>query len=128
MSWPSPRGTLSTLTVLATFRYAFPRVPLGATSELSFYVARPYVGAPTRAFVDVADDTKSVRVFQEDLRAPGPDAIPSWEAHRIDLRRFAGRTVAVTFGADATTPDSTAAWVAFGDPAIGAVSGGRTAP
>ncbi|MEO7040209.1 MAG: hypothetical protein ABI186_09295, partial [Candidatus Elarobacter sp.] len=72
MSWPSPRGALPSLTILASFRYAFPHVPLDAASELSFYVTRPYVGAPTRAFVDVADGTKSDRVFQEDLPAPGP--------------------------------------------------------
>lgn len=122
MNWPSPRGPLHSLTLLASFRYTFPRVHLDAASELSFYVARPYAGGATRAFVDIGDRTKSERIFQADLPAPGPGGLLSWEARRIDLHRFAGKSITVTFGADATTSDTTAAWVAFGDPAIGSTA------
>ena len=117
LKWPSPGGLVAALTVVDTFRYRYPPARVAPGMALAFYAARPTAqGDPTRAFVTVTDGAKSTVVFDENLVPAGKDAI-AWKRHVIDLRRFAGRNVVFTFGADATE-DPAGAWAAFAYPAL----------
>lgn len=117
MQWPM-RGLMTpTISIVSGFRYSFPNVRVRPHSDLVFYDAKPFsAGVSDRAFVDVTPlGESSARVFVDTLR-PAASAI-SWKSHRISLRRFSGKTVTITFGADALG-DATAAWAAFANPLI----------
>ncbi len=117
LSWPGPAGPVPSLTVLATFRYRYPPVRIERGVALAFYAARPYaVGTPTRAFVTVNDRGKDVKVYDELLPLPG-EAL-DWHRHTVDLSRFAGRSVTIAFGADASQGNGSASWAAFGYPSL----------
>ena len=116
-SWAAPAGPIDALTIVDTFRYRYPPARIEPGMALAFYAARPTKeGDPTRAFVTVTDGAKSIPVFDEKLPPAGQDGI-AWKRHVIDLQRFAGRSVAFTFGADATE-DPSGAWAAFAYPAL----------
>jgi hypothetical protein len=116
-TWPGPSGPVSSLTVVATFRYRYPPVRIQRRMALAFYAGRPYaVGTPTRALVTATDRGKDVVIYDELLPLPGT-AI-DWHRHVIDLSRFAGRDVAFSFGAEASKGDPSASWAAFGFPAL----------
>jgi len=54
----------------------------------------------------------------DELLSPAPASGPRWEQQNIDLRNFAGKSVSIDFGADVRENNPTAAWVAFGSPAL----------
>jgi hypothetical protein len=111
------------LTLIASFRYRFSPVRIERNTALAFYAGRPYPGGtPTRALVTIRDGRNDVVVYDEPLPLADAKGM-KWKRHTIDLRRFAGRNVAITFGAEATGGDQTAAWAAFGYPSL--VAGGR---
>ncbi|HEY0383956.1 MAG TPA: hypothetical protein VGC72_17315 [Candidatus Elarobacter sp.] len=117
MPWPGPSGAVQSLTVIAGFRYTYPPARIARRAALAFYAGRPYPnGSPTRAFVEVKDGRTTTRVFDDVLPLADAGGI-HWKRHAVDLSRFAGRSVALTFGADATGEPSSA-WVAFGFPAL----------
>jgi hypothetical protein len=117
MSWPGPTGSVSSLTLLDSFRYHYPPLRIERGMALAFYAGRPYpMGTPTRALVIVNDRGKDVTIYDEPL--PLPVTQIDWRRHVIDLSRFAGRTVTVSFGAEATQGNPSAAWVAFGYPTL----------
>jgi len=117
MPWPGPAGAVESLTVIAGFRYSYPPARVGRRTALAFYTGRPYPnGSPTRAFVTVRDGRTTTRVFDDVLPLADAAGI-KWKRRMIDLRRFAGHSVVVTFGADATGEPSSA-WVAFGFPEL----------
>ena len=115
LAWPGPGpgGTVESLTVVDRFRYTYPPARIHRGEALAFYSGRPFPnGAPTRAFVTVRDGPKSRTVFDEPQPVADVTGI-KWKRHVVDLSGFAGRSVAITFGADAIG-DGTSAWVAFG--------------
>ncbi|MDP9106236.1 MAG: hypothetical protein M3N49_09915 [Candidatus Eremiobacteraeota bacterium] len=121
MPWPGPAGAVQSLTVIAGFRYSYPPARIGRRTALAFYTGRPYPnGSPTRAFVTVRDGRTTTRVFDDVLPLADAAGI-KWKRRMVDLRRFAGHSVVLTFGADATG-DPTSAWAAFGYPEL--VDGG----
>lgn len=116
-AWPAPGTSVESLTLVSGFRYTYPPARIPRHAALAFYAGRPYPGGtPTRGFITVQDGSSRTLVFDEKL--PPADATGiRWERHVIDMKRFAGRFVALTFGADAVV-DPTSAWVAFGFPAL----------
>jgi len=117
-SWPSTGGPIPSLTVLATYKYLFRNVRVEPDEAIVFRVADPYpIGVGVRAFVDVLLDGKKYRMYDE-LLSPAPASGPRWEQQNIDLRNFAGKSVSIDFGADVRENNPTAAWVAFGSPAL----------
>ena len=114
-SWRDGTRNVQALTVLATFRYAY-TIVVEKGEGLGFYVARPYaIGSPTRASVTVTAGTKTTPVYDAIL---APAASLKWERQLIDLSKFAGQSVEITFSADSPNGDQSAAWIAFADPSI----------
>jgi len=117
-SWPSTGGPIPSLTVLATYKYLFRNVTVEPAEAIVFRVADPYpIGVGVRAFVDVLLDGKKYRMYDE-LLSPAPASGPRWEQQNIDLRNFSGKSVSIVFGADVRENNPTAAWGAFGSPAL----------
>jgi len=113
--WHSKAEIVSSLTVIATYRYTY-TVSIGDRQALAFYAARAYnIGSPTRAFVTVTAGGKTITIYDALLE---PAAEFSWRRQVIDLSRFAGRRVEISFGADSPNGDQSAAWIAFANPSI----------
>jgi hypothetical protein len=117
-AWPSDAGSVTSLTVLATYRYLYPKIRIVRHERLTFTSAAPYaIGEGAHAFIDVKYGPTDARLYDEFLPAASVSG-PRWEQHEIALDGFAGKTVAIIFGADIRDNDPTAAWVAFGNPAL----------
>lgn len=112
------------LTILASYRYSY-HLAVPPSSMLAFTAGRPYnIGTPTRGFVDIDAGGEVDRVFQADL-APSNDSGIQWHRFSKSLDSYAGKNVMITFGADATGSDMTAAWVEFPNAGIYAEPAGR---
>jgi len=102
----------SALTVLASYRYSY-RLVVPPSSILEFDAGKPYsIGTSTTGFVDIDAGGKRERLFQADLPPANADGT-QWYKYSKPLGRYAGKNVVITFGADATNGDATAAWVEF---------------
>lgn len=117
MDWPSPSGPMRSLTILSTFKYAY-RIDVTTNERLGFVIGRPYgVGTPTRALVTVQDGQRHVSIYDAMIQPAAPEGI-RWQRILVSLKKFAGRSVVITFEAESPDGDQTAAWIAFGSPAI----------
>ena len=122
-TWTSPAGPVPSLTVLATYRYLYSRLPIRAHERLTFTIAAPYaMGSGSHAFVDVKAGSTVSRIYDEDL-PPASDTGPVWQQQSIGLDKYAGKIVSIVFGTDVRDKNPVAAWAAFGTPSL--VVGGR---
>ena len=118
LEWPNADVKTKSLTVLATYRYAFQNVAVHPGDRLEFIAAKPYsIGDRVHAFVDVVDAGVTKRVV-DDVLPLAVNNVPIWKAFSVSLDGYANKNVTVVFGADSLPTDGRAAWVAFGDAQI----------
>ncbi|MFZ1123667.1 MAG: hypothetical protein WAN59_00820 [Candidatus Baltobacteraceae bacterium] len=105
------------MTVLGTYRYTYV-VPITRGATLEFSAAKPLsVGISALGFVDAAVNGKSVRLFAAELQPADSDGL-HWHAVRVSLDRYAGKLVALTFGADVVQGNAIGTWVSFANAGI----------
>ena len=114
-------GPRETLTLLSGFSYQFPFVVIGENEHLTFGVGMIF-HAPQSARAKVAIETPEGNIeviYADDLVDPvKAGEVKSFRPVDLDLSKYKGQRVAVTFSVESPGGNSDSHWVGFTAPRL----------
>lgn len=126
LALPTPLGPRPTITVVLGFTYTFRGIPIEPGDRLVFAAGKMFpLGAIVRAEVRVADRGRTNEAVHVDVPPAESSGLIRWSDASVDLSRYAGRRIDVTFAVSTPTGNGTASWASFLAPAIVGAPGRR---
>jgi hypothetical protein len=121
LPWRTVVGPQETITVLSGFSYRYASIPILGGEHLTFGVGMVF-NAPQRARAVISvqlDHGATSVIYTSDLEIPPQTTdIKLIKPVDIDLSRYQGQNVAITFSVESPGGDSSSHWVAFASPLL----------